>query len=65
MKDKTRFKPQRPLPPTNNDDIMADNGAPHAVPGSNREVKSKELAAAAQSTDDFALLNAHLQEYWH
>ena len=65
MKNTSRFKPQRPLPPTNNDDIMADNGAPHAVPGSNREVKSCEMAAAAQSTDDFALLNEHLQEYWH
>ena len=65
MKDKRRFKPQRPLPKFV--DMKADesNGKTHAVPGSAHEARAQELAAAAQSTDDFALLNAHLEEYWH
>lgn len=65
MKDKIRFKPQRPLPKSA--DVTPDktNNKPHAVPGSNREAKAQELSAAAQSTDDFALFNEHLQEYWH
>ncbi|MEO6909013.1 MAG: TIGR00730 family Rossman fold protein [Abditibacteriaceae bacterium] len=63
MKNTTRFKPQRPLPKSA--DVKSDaNGKQHSVPGSNRDVGSQELAAAAESTDDFALFNASLAEYW-
>jgi len=65
MNDKTRFKPQRPLPKSADVKPVETNGKTHAVPGSNRDAKSQDLAAAAQSTDDFALLNEHLEEYWH
>lgn len=65
MRNNTRFKPQRPLPKSA--DVKHDDSdcKQHAVPGSNREAQAPELAAAAQSTDDFALFNEHLEAYWN
>ncbi len=63
MKNTTRFKPQRPLPRPA--DVKPEaNAKQHAVPGSDHEAGAQELAAAAQSTDDFALLDTSLEKYW-
>lgn len=63
MKNTTRFKPQRPLRKPAGATASGD-GTPHSVPGSNREARSWELSQAGQSTDDFALFNSQIEEYW-